>query len=287
MIELETTGTGDLEDVITALREWQSDDAPFQLHPGDLGWAWRLGEDELAAALRTWTSDGRIVAIGFLDGSDLLRLTVAPDRRSDPELAMRLVDDLGNPDRGILPTGNAYVEAPTGLLVRDRLAEFGWTIGDPWTPLVRDLAAPVDVPDVRVEVIGPDRAHVRVALQRAAFENSKMTIEKWHAMADGIPYSDARCLVAYSEQGDPVGAITVWSAGRGRPGLIEPMGVDPEFRGHGYGTAVTAAGAQVLRQLGASSAMVCTASAKVGAVATYKAAGLIALPERFDLAREG
>jgi ribosomal protein S18 acetylase RimI-like enzyme len=285
MIELETPTIGDLETVVGALREWQSDDAPFQLHPGDIGWAWRLGEDATAAALRTWTSDGRIVAIGFLDGADLLRLTVAPERYSDNELAQRLVDDLGNPDRGVLPIGAVYVEAPTGLLVRDRLAEFDWTIGDPWTPLVRDLRDPVDEPDLRIEVIGPDRAHIRVALQRAAFEKSVMTVESWHAMADGIPYEEARCLVAYGEQGDPVGAITVWSAGPGRPGLIEPMGVDPEFRGHGHGTAITVAGAAVLRQLGASSATVCTASAKVGAVATYKAAGFTALAERFDLAR--
>ncbi|MCU1359354.1 MAG: family N-acetyltransferase, partial [Ilumatobacteraceae bacterium] len=78
MIELETPTIGDLEMVIDALRDWQSDEAPFQLHPGDIGWAWRLGEDATAAALRTWTSDGRIVAIGFLDGDDLLRLAVAP-----------------------------------------------------------------------------------------------------------------------------------------------------------------------------------------------------------------
>lgn len=285
MIELETPTIGDLEAIIDALRQWQSDNAPFQLHPGDIGCAWRLGEDETAAALRTWTSDGRIVAIGFLDGADLLRLTVAPDRYSDNDLAGRLVDDLGNPDRGVLPSGDAYVEAPTGLLVRDRLAEFGWTIGDPWTPLARDLRDPVEEPDLRIEVIGPDRAHVRVALQRAAFEKSVMTVESWHAMADGIPYEDARCLVAYGEQGDPVGAITVWSAGPGRPGLIEPMGVDPGHRGHGYGTAVTVAGARVLQQLGSSSATVCTESSRVGAIATYKAAGFTALPERYDLAR--
>jgi ribosomal protein S18 acetylase RimI-like enzyme len=114
-----------------------------------------------------------------------------------------------------------------------------------------------------------------------------MTVESWHAMADGIPYQDARCLVAYGQQGDPVGAITVWSAGRGRPGLIEPMGVDPEFRGRGYGAAITVAGAAVLRQLGASSATVCTESSRAAAVATYKAARFTALPERFDLARSG
>jgi hypothetical protein len=222
-IVLGTPRVDQLGEVVDALRDWQSDDAPFQLHPGDIGWAWRMGEERTAAALRTWRAHGQIVAVGFLDGDDLLRLTVAPDRYSDDELARQLVADIETAERGVLRSGDAYVEAPTGLLVRDRLVESGWMLGDPWTPLVRELNERVDEPDIRIEVIGPDRAHVRVALQRAAFEKSTMTVEAWHAMAAGILYEDARCLVAYGENGDPVGAITVWSAGAGRPGLIEPM----------------------------------------------------------------
>jgi ribosomal protein S18 acetylase RimI-like enzyme len=68
-------------------------------------------------------------------------------------------------------------------------------------------------------------------------------------------------------------AVTAWSAGEGRPGLIEPLGVDPDLRGHGYGRAITIAAAAALRTLGASSAIVCTPSANVGAVATYQSAG--------------
>jgi ribosomal protein S18 acetylase RimI-like enzyme len=271
---------------VAALREWQSDAAPFQLHPGDVGWFWRTGEDATAAALRTWTSDGRIVAVGLLDGADLLRLTLAPDAYQDEKLARTLVADIGTPDRGVLSEGVAYVEAPMGLLVRDLLVESGWSLDEQWTPLARDLTNPVEDTGLRIETIGPDRAHVRVALQRAAFAKSTMTVENWHAMAAGAPYEDARCLVAYAENGDPAGAITVWSAGRGRPGLIEPMGIDPEHRGHGYGTAITLAGAAALRALGSSSAIVCTQSSNVGGIATYRAAGMEPLPVRLDLSRE-
>lgn len=41
-----------------ALREWQQDGAPVQLHPGDLGWFWRFGVERTAAAARTWSRDG-------------------------------------------------------------------------------------------------------------------------------------------------------------------------------------------------------------------------------------
>ncbi|MFI7132088.1 GNAT family N-acetyltransferase [Nonomuraea sp. NPDC050153] len=58
-------------------------------------------------------------------------------------------------------------------------------------------------------------------------------------MAAGSPYADARCLVAYDDQGNAVAAVTVSSAGPGKPGLLEPMGVRREHRGHGYGGAIT------------------------------------------------
>lgn len=92
---------------------------------------------------------------------------------------------------------------------------------------------------MRVEAVGPERAHERAAVQRAAFGGSTFTDERWHAMAAGPLYPDARCLVAYDDAGAAVAAVTVWSAGPGRPGLIEPMGVHPEHRGRGYGTAIT------------------------------------------------
>ena len=68
-------------------------------------------------------------------------------------------------------------------------------------------------------------------------------------------------------------AVTLWSAGPGKPGLLEPMGVHPERRGQGYGKAITVAAAAALQGLGSSSAIVCTPSSNVGAVATYKSAG--------------
>ena len=126
---------------------------------------------------------------------------------------------------------------------------------------------------------------MRTAVQRASFDGSTFTDERWHAMAAGSPYADAQCLVAYDNQDTAVAAATVWSAGPGRPGLLEPMGVHREYRGHGYGTAITVAAAAILRKLGSSSAIVCTASSNGGAVATYRSAGFEQLPEVRDLRR--
>ncbi|WP_449488279.1 GNAT family N-acetyltransferase [Streptomyces purpurascens] len=281
-IDLGEPGADGLNEAVGVLREWQYEGAPMQLHPGDLGWFWRSGTEATAAAVRTWSRNGRILAVGLLDGPGLLRLTIAPASHRDEELARQLVADVIEPERGVLPEGKANVEAPMGALVQDLLSEHGWNTDEPWTPLRRDLTEPVKDPGVRIEVAGPEQAQVRAAVQRASFDGATFTDEHWHAMAAGLPYADARRLVAYDDQGNAVAVVTVWSAGRGRPGLLEPMGVHREHRLHGYGKAITEAAAAALQELGSSSALVCTPSSNVGAVATYKAAGFRQLPEVRD-----
>ncbi|MFF0160465.1 GNAT family N-acetyltransferase [Streptomyces sp. NPDC005263] len=279
-------GADGLSEAVGALREWQNDGAPMQLHPGDLGWFWRSGAEATAAAVRTWSRDGRILAVGLLDGPGLLRLTMAPDTQRDEELARQLVEDVTQPERGVLPEGRVNIESPTGALVQDLLFEDGWKADEPWTPLRRDLAEPVRDPGVRIEVVGPERAHTFTAVHRAAFEQSSFTDVRWHAMATGLPYADARCLLAYDDQGNAVAAVTVWSAGPDRPGLLEPMGVHREHRRHGYGRAITLAAAAALRKLGSSSAIVCTPSSNAAAVATYTSAGFERRPEVRDQYRD-
>lgn len=258
----------------------------MQLHPGDLGWFWRFGAEATAAAVRIWSRDGQILAVGLLDGTNLLRVTMAPDTRRDEELAHQLVADVTEPARGVLLEGKVNVEAPMDALVHDLLSQDGWNTDEPRTPLGRDLTEPVNDPGVRIEVIGPERAHERAAVQRAAFDRSTFTDERWHAMAAGLPYADARCLVAYDDRGDAVAAVTVWSAGPGKPGLLEPMGVHREHRRHGFGKVITVAAASALQDLGSSSAIVCTSSFNVGAVATYKSAGFQERPQVWDRCRD-
>jgi ribosomal protein S18 acetylase RimI-like enzyme len=153
-------------------------------------------------------------------------------------------------------------------------------------PLRRDLTEPVEKPFARIEVIGPEQAHLWTAVVRASFEGSTFSDGHWRAMASGSPHADARCLVAYDEQGAAVAAVAVWSAGRGKPGLLEPMGVPGDHRGHGYGRAISVAAASVLQELGASSAVVCTPSSNVAAVATYRSAGFQPLPAVRDRRRD-
>ncbi|GAA3150698.1 hypothetical protein GCM10010530_82450 [Kribbella aluminosa] len=278
-IELSTAGTDELGDVVAVLREWTREDVPLQLHPGDLGWFWRFGGERTAAATRVWRRDGEIVAVGMLDEPDWVRMAIAPDAQRDEELAERIAADVADPATGVLIEGKVYVETPMGALVQDLLFKDGWNADAPWVPVCRDLTGPVPDPGARVDVIGAEEAHERTAVQRASFTGSTFTNERWFAMSDGLPYADARCLVLRNDIGESVAAATVWSAGAGRPGYIEPMGVHSLHRGRGYGTAMVLACARALQELGSSSIYTVTPATNVGAVATYQAAGLEPLEE--------
>src|SRR4051812_36552325 len=284
-IVLRRPGVGSLPEAVRVLQEWQQEGAPVQLHPGDLGWNWRFGAEETAAAVRTWSRAGRILAVGLVDSPVLLRLAIAPASGDDDELAGQIAADVPRPQPGLLPPGIDSVEARFGDAVRAVLVGDGWVDDEPWAPLRRDLTGPVEDSGVRVEVVGPERVRDRVAVQRAAFDGSTFTEERWHVMTSGPAYASARCLVAYDGDGSAVAAATVWSAGPGRPGLLEPLGVHRDHRGRGHGRAITLAAASALRELGSSSATVCTPSANVGGVATYVSAGFRRLPDARDLHR--
>lgn len=284
-IHLRTPSANELDAITREVGEWHADSTPFQLHPGDIGWfGWR-GDEVTAAALRTWWRDGRLVAAGLLDGPGLLRLAVAPAAMTDPDVADAIAGDIAHEDGRALPAGDADVEAPAGATVRDALVSRGWTSGDEWTHLRQDLSRPISVPEsLRIEVVDQRKAHARTAVHRAAFDSEAFTDERWRSVAATPAYRSARCLVGLV--GDaPAAAVTVWSAGEGRPGIVEPMGVHPAHRGHGHGVAITLAGAAALREMGCSSARVGTPSTNTAAVATYVAAGFEAWATVDDLRR--
>lgn len=282
-LEVRTPSVDDLAAVVAVLRPWQRPDLPVQLHPGDLGWNQMFGAEAVAGALRVWERDGEPVAVGLLDedGDAVLRLALSPDVAADDEVARAMADELSGPD--LLGEGEAVVEARYGDALVRALRERGWTTGEAWACFRGDLTDPVPDPGLRVEVVDESRVADRVAIQRASFPRSTFTEERWRAMAAGPAYADARCLVAY-DRDTPVAMTTVWSAGPGRSGLIEPMGVSRDHQGRGFGRAITLAAAAALRGMGAAGVLVATPAANAAAVATY-ASVLTRLPDSPDLHR--
>ena len=290
-ITLQSATPALLDEIVEAVAGFQEEGSPVQLHPGDLGWAWRFGSQALADELRAWRRGDRILAVGAVDGDEgLVRMAIAPSVDHDEELADQLVADLTDPHRGVLPPGRASVEARFGSAFRDVLHRSGWVPDEPWTPFHRQLKDPVQDCGLRIEVLDADHARDqvvrdRVAVMRAAFPTSTFTAERWHAMAATSAYRRGRCLVAYDRDDNAVATATVWSAGHGRPGLIEPLGAHRGYRGHGHGRAIVEAAAAALREMGSSSVTVCTPNSNAGGVAAYVSAGLDRLPDVTDFRR--
>lgn len=294
MTTLTTPTVAQLADITRTLSAWQTADWQGFLHPGDLGWHSTVGAEKAAADLRCWTVHGSIVAIGMFDGDDLFRMAMDPAALDDDQLARQIETDLTSVR--VLPPGTVTVEARGALALQARLRAQGWSEDEPWTPLQLDLRGPVLASPrdatLRVEEIGPDEAEEWTAVHWSAFkgttpsaEERQRLVQRWTTMATGPFAHLAHHLIGYDHTDQPVAVTTVWASGDGRPGLIEPMGVHRDHHGHGYGTAITLAGARALRQRGASSAAVVAESSDAGALATYLAAGFTPGDPVADLTR--
>lgn len=298
---MSTPDVQELEHVAEVLSGgWQHDGGPLHLHPGDLGWHSLRGAAKTAASLRAWSREEKILALGLLDGPNgLLRMAVDPDLRDDDELSRQLAADVNDPERGVLDAGSAIVEARGAEHFSQLLQHEGWQLDEPWTPLHRDLSASgpvgeerVEAAGVRIETIGLDRVDPWVSVHWSAFKGTPFGEQErrdfrgwWLTMAEGPFYHRARSLAAFDRHDNAVAVTTVWSAGPGRPGLVEPMGVHRDHRGHGYGVAISVAAASMSQKMGSSSAIVCAESSNVGAVSTYVAAGFTAHEQVADLQR--
>ena len=283
-----------LREVADVVGAWQRDDGDLQLHPGDIGWYARLGPEATARGLRVWRQAERVVAVGLLDGGDLLRAAVDPEHRNDADLARRMADDVDDPARGVLPAGSAVVEARGAPLLLHALTARGWVDDDPWTPLRRSLAEPVPPSDLAVEVVTASSVDAWVEVHLSAFHGGSVTDgdralvrARWAALVGGPFAQDVTGVLGRDGDGVAVAAAAVWTAGPGRPGLLEPMGVHDGHRGHGHGRSVCLAAAAVLRAAGASSVLVCAETENTGAVATYEAAGFVAGEPVRDVRRDG
>lgn len=278
-----TPAAADLSDLGAELASWQADPWPGTLHPGDLGWYSLRGPAATAAAMRVWTADDRPVLIGLFDDG-VLRLGWCPDLAGDLDLAHVVAHDLSAHGSTLVTSGPTIVELRGCEPLRAGLHARGWVDDEAWTVLVREFPAQGHDPGIQVTRLGPgaDAALVEawVNVHRSAFRGESMTdanhaafVARWRTMMTGPLADRARCLLAHDGDGAPVAGAIVWSAGRGRPGIIEPLAVHRDHQGRGFGAAMTRAAATALHDVGASSAGVATPGSYTGAIATYRAAG--------------
>ncbi|MBA3309963.1 MAG: GNAT family N-acetyltransferase [Nocardioidaceae bacterium] len=260
--------------IIDALCDW----APLStytghLHAGDIGWLLRLDDDDVNEALHVVRDRGEIVAVVVADELSAISPAVKPDRVHDLAVAEAIAGLADN----MPTTSNAYADAPPGSTLRSLLSVGGWVVDpDPWVVLYRPLG-PVDAvyaDPMSATLSSEDDISDRVEVQRSAFEGSTFTIGRWHQMAAGPGFDPALEYLRRNPEGLPVAAATGWSAGRGKCGILEPVGTHLDHTGAGHGKAVSMAAIAALARVGASGVTVHTPGFNAAAIRTYESCGL-------------
>ena len=255
----------DASQALHALNAWTpADRLPGPLHSGDLGWELRHGK----LVTHMWLDDQTPVAVGFLDGP-VMRLSLSPG--TDEASLTEDVEKLVGP-------GDAWCD---GL---DALETLGWVRGDePWVRMV--IQADAVALDGPVPDLDPADVADRVAVQRAGFEGSTFTVERWHTMRQSPAGEGCFEVLVRTPTGQAASSATGWLAGPGKCALVEPMATHPDHRGHGYGRQTLARLCSGLVQRGASAVAVITPSTNTAAVALYRSAGFTVVSEQRDLCR--
>ncbi|MDI3283499.1 GNAT family N-acetyltransferase [Polyangium sp. 15x6] len=253
---------------------------------GDVAW-WMVVsplEVDWTTRIRLWESGGDVVAWGgFQPPGELLchlraDLPAAPLRAVVAELVEWLTERVVS-----------HAEAPSHLTthvldtdhaLREELRSLGFTPADEPSyshfiaPLFESPAAPVLPPGYTIRhVRGEDDIPARVAVHRAAFAPSRMTVEKYQRLVAMDLYAFERDLVVEAPDGSFAAFTMVWWDPVARIGEFEPVGTHPDHQQKGLARAVNLAGLHLLRRLGAREALVFSRPTNAASEALYASAG--------------
>lgn len=155
----------------------------------------------------------------------------------------------------------------------------------------RNLNAPIPQPDLPDgfslrSVEGEQQAERLAALHRAAFGTGQMTLEYRLAIMRVDGYDSSLDLFIEASGGEPV-AFCVCSiaeeenARDGRKsGYTDPVGVDPQYQGQGFGKAILSAGLQALKNRGMECAKLGTSSENISMQRLAEAVGFQVVSEK-------
>ena len=141
-------------------------------------------------------------------------------------------------------------------------------------PLGGDLPAPPIPAGFSVRNLGGEEdLERRVAVHRAAFHPSRMTVEKHRAVMASPTYRRELDLVVVAPDDSFAAYCIVWFDEVNRIGVFEPVGTHPDYQRRGLGKVVLAEGLRRLRDLGAERAFVISLGRGVAANALYESVG--------------
>ncbi|ROO87136.1 acetyltransferase (GNAT) family protein [Actinocorallia herbida] len=228
-------------------------------HVGDLAWGrFMFPVEDADWPIALWESGGHVVAWGWAQFPDDLRMQVDPGRPGLIEEVLDWFDDLadGGP-REISPLDSEHE-------VRAALLRRGYLPADDDAPFFalheRDLDGlpePVLPEGFTARAVrGEADLDRRVAVHRASWNSVRVTEGSYRVLMSAWPYRADLDWIAEAPDGRFAGSCLIWYDDVLRVGLIEPVGTDPDFRRRGVSRAVCLAALHALRDAGAERAVV-------------------------------
>jgi len=266
---------------LTALASaaWTEFGPQTYFHPGDVGWRWR--DPDWPAGLRLWEeAEGALAAFASFDPPGDFEFQVHPRWRGrDIEreiMAWGEAKARGDEDGPAEPATWASEGDAAWIALLDA-SGYGRT-GECCLHfrcfLDRTLHLPPAPEGFRLRsVAGEAEAEARTAVHRAAFAPSQVTAERFLRLMRLPLYRADLDVVVEGPDGAFAAFCLCWLDEGSATGLLEPVGVDPRYRGRGLGRAVVAEGLRRLQGLGARSAAVVTGEGNTAAWRLYERCG--------------
>ncbi|MGA8114702.1 MAG: GNAT family N-acetyltransferase [Actinocatenispora sp.] len=273
----------DAATVLASLRAWEpSTGCGWQLQPGDLGWALRFEPEIRDEQIRVWWDRaGELAAVVLCDAPTSARCAVNPAYLHDESLADEVLTDLSQ--RLARTDGGPWIDPPPGPGALTRALLAAGFEPDPviWLHLWRELVPGRDAePDgVLVRSVTDTDLAERVALQRAAFPGSSLTVERYRRVR-AVPGFRPELDLVSERDGMLTAFCLAWLGPPGGTGLLEPTGTHPTHRRNGHGRATITEAFRRLAAAGATGVSVLAPVSNRPAIELYRSVGMAAVAER-------
>ncbi|PYE47702.1 GNAT family N-acetyltransferase [Deinococcus yavapaiensis] len=251
------------------------------LHPGDLTWWIRQNTVfDPQEGIELFHDDaGKLLGFVFNKPPEWATLQAAPHTPSavlDEMLAFAQAKAAANTQKSLTVAADAGDEALTRALER---ADFSRT-GERmccfvYRPVVQGVPTPTLPNGFSFSSVtdDPDLKAKRVALHRAVWHPSKVTLEAYEHLRAAPSYRADLDMVLVAPDGALAAYALGWYDPQTRNGIQEPVGTHPDFRKRGLGQLVVQEVTRRLIVLGAEKISIYTFERLAAAMALYKSVG--------------
>jgi len=230
-----------MQELVSA--DWRGREPPRQRHIGDLAWGWHTAGE--GRRVKLW--DG---AWAWLDDG-AAEIQVHPDLVGS-DLHHEVLDWVEGLSVPVLETDVATLTVLEGRGYRRVEPNY------PFVHLVRaleglpELDPELEVPHgYRLRHVGEGDLERRVAVHRAAFHPSQLTVEKYANVMDAFPYRPDLDRVVEAPDGSFAAYVLCWLDEENGIAELEPVGTHPDHRRRGLARAASIAALRRAHELGA------------------------------------